>query len=198
MKEIWANDEASYSGKYVNFDRVMSYPKPAQRPHPPILVGGTGPTVLDRVLAFGDAWFPNYWPGGVRPDRRAARPRRPAGRRAGDERARRPEGVRAAGAAGVRRVRSGCRPARARGSSGRWTRGRRRSRTTTRSERAPTTGAGAVHICRLPTADAARLPRSRRKPPTDYRRGAAAALTDAARARAGEMRKRVGVMRRLT
>jgi alkanesulfonate monooxygenase SsuD/methylene tetrahydromethanopterin reductase-like flavin-dependent oxidoreductase (luciferase family) len=38
----------------------MSYPKPAQRPHPPILVGGDGPTVEDRVLAFGDAWFPNY------------------------------------------------------------------------------------------------------------------------------------------
>lgn len=63
MKEIWANDEASYSGRYVNFERIRSYPKPVQRPHPPILVGGTGPTVLDRVLAFGDAWFPNFWPG---------------------------------------------------------------------------------------------------------------------------------------
>jgi len=63
MKEIWTNDEASYSGKYVNFERIWSWPKPAQRPHPPILVGGSGPTVLDRVLAFGDAWFPNYYPG---------------------------------------------------------------------------------------------------------------------------------------
>jgi alkanesulfonate monooxygenase SsuD/methylene tetrahydromethanopterin reductase-like flavin-dependent oxidoreductase (luciferase family) len=63
MKTIWTNDEASYSGRYVNFERVWSWPKPAQRPHPPILVGGTGPTVLDRVLAFGDAWFPNYYPG---------------------------------------------------------------------------------------------------------------------------------------
>jgi probable F420-dependent oxidoreductase len=62
MKEIWTNDEASYSGRYVNFDRIRSYPKPAQCPHPPVLVGGTGPTVLDRVLAFGDAWFPNYAP----------------------------------------------------------------------------------------------------------------------------------------
>jgi alkanesulfonate monooxygenase SsuD/methylene tetrahydromethanopterin reductase-like flavin-dependent oxidoreductase (luciferase family) len=35
-----------------------SWPKPAQRPHPPVLIGGNGPTVLDRVLAFGDAWFP--------------------------------------------------------------------------------------------------------------------------------------------
>ena len=62
MKEIWTNDEASYSGTYVRFDRIWSYPKPAQRPHPPVLVGGTGPTVLDRVLAFGDAWFPNFSP----------------------------------------------------------------------------------------------------------------------------------------
>jgi probable F420-dependent oxidoreductase len=60
MKAIWANDEASYSGQYVNFDRIWSWPKPEQRPHPPVLVGGGGPTVLDRVLSFGDAWFPNF------------------------------------------------------------------------------------------------------------------------------------------
>jgi probable F420-dependent oxidoreductase len=62
MKEIWTADEASYSGEYVSFERIWSWPKPAQRPHPPVLVGGLGPTVLDRVLAFGDAWFPNYGP----------------------------------------------------------------------------------------------------------------------------------------
>jgi probable F420-dependent oxidoreductase len=62
MKEIWTQDEASYHGKYVNFDRIWSWPKPAQWPHPPVLVGGAGPTVLDRVLGFGDAWFPNYYP----------------------------------------------------------------------------------------------------------------------------------------
>ncbi|MFG2041776.1 LLM class F420-dependent oxidoreductase [Dactylosporangium sp. NPDC048998] len=60
MRAIWGQDEATYHGKYVSFDRIWSYPKPAQRPHPPILVGGVGPGVLDRVLAFGDAWFPNY------------------------------------------------------------------------------------------------------------------------------------------
>ena len=60
MKEIWTQEEASYSGEFVNFERIWSEPKPAQRPHPPILVGGSGPTVLDRVLAFGDSWFPNY------------------------------------------------------------------------------------------------------------------------------------------
>ena len=60
MKAIWTQEEASYAGQYVNFDRIWSYPKPAQRPHPPVLVGGLGPTVLDRVLAFGDGWLPNY------------------------------------------------------------------------------------------------------------------------------------------
>jgi len=60
MKAIWTQHEASYSGEFVNIERIWSYPKPAQRPHPSVLVGGDGPTVLDRVLAFGDAWFPNY------------------------------------------------------------------------------------------------------------------------------------------
>jgi probable F420-dependent oxidoreductase len=60
MKAIWTQDEASYQGKFVHFDPIWSWPKPAQRPHPPVLVGGNGPTVLERVLAFGDAWFPNY------------------------------------------------------------------------------------------------------------------------------------------
>jgi alkanesulfonate monooxygenase SsuD/methylene tetrahydromethanopterin reductase-like flavin-dependent oxidoreductase (luciferase family) len=62
MKAIWSEDEASFDGMYVSFERIWSWPKPAQWPHPPILVGGYGPTVLDRVLAFGDAWFPNYGP----------------------------------------------------------------------------------------------------------------------------------------
>jgi len=60
MKVIWAEEEATYAGDHVAFERIWSEPKPVQRPHPPILVGGDGPTVLDRVLAFGDAWFPNY------------------------------------------------------------------------------------------------------------------------------------------
>jgi probable F420-dependent oxidoreductase len=60
MKAIWAQDEAAYSGEFVSFEGVRSYPKPAQRPHPPVLVGGYGPGVLDRVLSFGDAWIPNH------------------------------------------------------------------------------------------------------------------------------------------
>src|SRR5580658_1216404 len=65
IKAIWTTDEASYAGEHVNFDRIWSWPKPAQRPHPPVIVGGEGPTVLDRVLAFGDAWMPNYGPADI-------------------------------------------------------------------------------------------------------------------------------------
>jgi probable F420-dependent oxidoreductase len=65
MKAIWAQDEASYAGQHVTFDRIWSWPKPAQRPHPPVLVGGNGPGVLNRVLAFGDAWFPNHGRSGI-------------------------------------------------------------------------------------------------------------------------------------
>ncbi len=60
MKAIWTEEVASYHGAHVEFERIWSYPKPAQRPHPPVLVGGSGPGVLDRVLAFGDAWIPLY------------------------------------------------------------------------------------------------------------------------------------------
>ena len=59
MKEIWTRDEASYAGRYVNFERIWCWPKPVQQPHPPVLVGGNGPHVLDRVVAFGDEWVPN-------------------------------------------------------------------------------------------------------------------------------------------
>ncbi|MGI9019935.1 MAG: LLM class F420-dependent oxidoreductase [Solirubrobacterales bacterium] len=60
MKEIWTAEEASYAGRYVEFERIWSWPKPAQKPHPPVIVGGNGKTVYDRVLAFGDGWIPNY------------------------------------------------------------------------------------------------------------------------------------------
>ncbi len=59
MKEIWTHEEASYSGRYVNFERIWSWPKPVQSPYPPVLVGGNGPKVIDRVMAFGDEWMPN-------------------------------------------------------------------------------------------------------------------------------------------
>jgi probable F420-dependent oxidoreductase len=78
MKAIWTTDEASYAGEFVNFDRIWSWPKPAQRPHPPVLVGGDGPTVFDRVMAFGDGWMPNHAPSGILD--RAAQLRARAGR----------------------------------------------------------------------------------------------------------------------
>jgi probable F420-dependent oxidoreductase len=62
MKAIWTQEEASYRGRHVEFDRIWCWPKPAQQPHPPVLVGGNGPRVLDRVLAYGDEWAPNPKP----------------------------------------------------------------------------------------------------------------------------------------
>src|SRR5262249_29918424 len=59
MKAIWTEDEASYHGRYVDFDPMWSWPKPAQRPHPPILVGGNASGAPKRALAFGDEWMPN-------------------------------------------------------------------------------------------------------------------------------------------
>jgi probable F420-dependent oxidoreductase len=63
MKAIWTQEEASYSGEHVSFERIWSYPKPLQRPHPPVLIGGGGAQVLDRVLRFGDGWLPLHFPG---------------------------------------------------------------------------------------------------------------------------------------
>jgi probable F420-dependent oxidoreductase len=59
MQAIWTEDEAQYHGRYVDFDPIWSWPKPVQKPHPPVLVGGNGSKVLDRVLTFGDEWMPN-------------------------------------------------------------------------------------------------------------------------------------------
>jgi probable F420-dependent oxidoreductase len=58
MKEIWANDEAEFHGKHVDFDPIWQWPKPRQKPHPPVLIGGDGPTVLERVVDYCDGWFP--------------------------------------------------------------------------------------------------------------------------------------------
>ncbi|GLY93729.1 LLM class F420-dependent oxidoreductase [Actinoplanes sp. NBRC 103695] len=60
MQQIWTQDEATFHGDHVNFDRIWSWPKPAQHPYPPVLIGGGGASVLDRVLAYGDGWFPRW------------------------------------------------------------------------------------------------------------------------------------------
>ncbi len=58
MKAIWTEDEASYHGDFVDFDRIWSWPKPIQKPHPPIFVGGNGARTLERVIRYGDEWMP--------------------------------------------------------------------------------------------------------------------------------------------
>jgi probable F420-dependent oxidoreductase len=62
MKAIWTAEEAEFAGEHVSFDPIWQWPKPVQQPHPPILVGGEGPRVLDRVLDYGDGWLPNDHP----------------------------------------------------------------------------------------------------------------------------------------
>lgn len=59
MIEIWTHDEASFHGEFVDFDPIWSWPKPVQKPYPPIVIGGDGPTVEDRILDYGDEWMPN-------------------------------------------------------------------------------------------------------------------------------------------
>lgn len=58
IKTILTREVASYHGEFVNFDEIWSWPKPVQKPHPPILVGGDSPGTLKRVLRYGDAWIP--------------------------------------------------------------------------------------------------------------------------------------------
>ncbi|MFG2603394.1 LLM class F420-dependent oxidoreductase [Streptomyces sp. NPDC048514] len=60
MQEIWTNDQAQYHGDFVDFDPIYSWPKPFQKPRPPVFVGGDHPNALDRVLAYGDGWMPGH------------------------------------------------------------------------------------------------------------------------------------------
>ena len=59
MKAIWSQDEAEYHGEFVNFDPIWSYPKPVQKPHPPIILGSNTPQGLARVVNYCDGWIPN-------------------------------------------------------------------------------------------------------------------------------------------
>jgi len=63
MKEIWTKDAAEYHGEFVNFDPIWCYPKPTQKPHPPILLGTLSSKGLDRVVRYCDGWIPV----GIRP-----------------------------------------------------------------------------------------------------------------------------------
>ena len=58
MKAIWTHDEAEFHGELVDFDPIYQWPKPVQRPHPPVLLGGWGASTHRRVLEFADGWLP--------------------------------------------------------------------------------------------------------------------------------------------
>ena len=58
MKEIWTKDAAEFHGEFVNFDPIWAWPKPVQKPHPPVLLGGESGHTLQRVVDFCDGWFP--------------------------------------------------------------------------------------------------------------------------------------------
>ncbi len=59
MKAIWTEDAAEYHGTMVDFGPMWAWPKPIQRPHPPIILGGNGPNTLKRVVRYADGWMPN-------------------------------------------------------------------------------------------------------------------------------------------
>ena len=58
MQKIWTEEEASYDGEFVQYDSIWSWPKPVQKPHPPLLLGGETKHTLRRVVDFADGWFP--------------------------------------------------------------------------------------------------------------------------------------------
>ena len=57
MKAIWTQDEAEYHGQIVDFGPIWSWPKPVQRPHPPVILAGNGPNALRRVVRYADGWI---------------------------------------------------------------------------------------------------------------------------------------------
>ncbi|MFG2479900.1 LLM class F420-dependent oxidoreductase [Streptomyces fagopyri] len=59
IKEIWTSDQAAFHGEYIDFAPIFCWPKPVQRPHPPIFIGGDGEAALARVAAHGDGWMPH-------------------------------------------------------------------------------------------------------------------------------------------
>jgi len=58
-KAIWTNDVAEYHGEMVDFGAMWCSPKPVQKPHPPVILGGSGPKILERVVRYADGWMPN-------------------------------------------------------------------------------------------------------------------------------------------
>ena len=58
MKELWTNPDPSFQGRYVQFERIVFEPKPVQKPHPPILMGGNTRLAMRRAASVGDGWLP--------------------------------------------------------------------------------------------------------------------------------------------
>lgn len=67
MTALWTEERAAFHGEFVNFDPVWSWPKPLQKPHPPILLGGESDLTLKRVVEFCDGWFPRVGRGAFDP-----------------------------------------------------------------------------------------------------------------------------------
>jgi probable F420-dependent oxidoreductase len=59
MKTIWTKSKPEYHGEFVNFSPMMTWPKPLQKPHPPVIVGGAYPHGARRAIAYGDGWVPH-------------------------------------------------------------------------------------------------------------------------------------------
>jgi probable F420-dependent oxidoreductase len=58
FKILWTEDDPRFEGRHVRFANISFLPKPVQKPHPPIWVGGESPPALRRTARYGDAWFP--------------------------------------------------------------------------------------------------------------------------------------------
>src|SRR6478752_7422395 len=59
MKEIWTRSEPEYHGEIVDVPKMRTWPKPVQKPHPPVIVGGAFPHSARRAIRYGDGWIPN-------------------------------------------------------------------------------------------------------------------------------------------
>jgi probable F420-dependent oxidoreductase len=66
MKEIWTKSKAEYHGEFVNFEPMMTWPKPVTKPHPPVIVGGAFPYSARRAIRYGDGWIPQAARGGYK------------------------------------------------------------------------------------------------------------------------------------
>jgi probable F420-dependent oxidoreductase len=59
MKAIWTAETAQYHGEIISFDTIQTWPKPVQKPHPPVILGGAFPWAARRAIRYGDGWYPN-------------------------------------------------------------------------------------------------------------------------------------------